>query len=367
LALKNTTDRNTNMNLLFKYFPSLKSSLKLLSLGEFPTPVEPLSKLSSLLKRDNLFIKRDDLTGQLYGGNKIRKLEFLLGQAKRLGACRVITSGGAGSNHALATAIYAKQVGLKSTIMLFEQSSSPEVKKNLIADYLAVAEMCHDSSYEAHLYSLKAKIRFYEEKEGCAPYLIPPGGSCALGCVGYVDAAFELFEQIKAGIIPEPDKIYIPSGTMGTVAGLYTGLRACKLKTKIIGVRVVPSYVSDLNTFTNLVKSTSILLHDLDKSFPVINEIDNFTISDDYLGAGYGITTEKSADAIRLFEENGGYHLDGVYSGKAAAAFIDAAVSEHNKDKAILFWDTKNSREFSTEVDLIDYKVLPQDFHHYFV
>jgi len=354
------------MNPLYKYFPSLGPSLKFLSLGDFPTPVEPLFKLSSFLKRDYLFIKRDDLTGRLYGGNKIRKLEFLLGDAKRSGACRVITSGGAGSNHALATAIYAKQVGLKSTIMLFEQPSSPEVKKNLIADYLTGAEMCHDLSYEAHLKSLKAKIRYYEEKEGCAPYLIPPGGSSALGSVGYVNAAFELLEQIKAGMIPEPDRIYIPSGTMGTVAGLYTGLRACKLKTKIVGVRVVPSYVSDLNTFHDLVKSTSMLLHDLDKSFPVINEIDNFTISDDYLGAGYGITTIKSANAISMFKENEGYHLDGVYSGKAAAAFIDAAVSDNNKDKAILFWNTKNSREFSEETDLIDYRVLPHEFHHYF-
>jgi D-cysteine desulfhydrase len=355
------------MNQLYKYFPSLEQSLKYVPLGDFPTSVEPLSRLSFFLKRDNLFIKRDDLTGHLYGGNKIRKLEFLFGEAKRSGACRVITSGGAGSNHALATAIYANKVGLKSTIMLFEQPSSPEVKKNLIADYLTGAEMCHDLSYEAHLKSLKDKIRYYEQKEGRAPYLIPPGGSCALGNVGYVNAAFELLEQIKSGIIPEPDRIYIPSGTMGTVAGLYTGLRVCKLKTKIIGVRVVPSYVSDLNTFNDLVKSTSMFLHDLDKSFPVINEIDNFTINDDYLGAGYGITTTKSADAITIFKENGGYHLDGVYSGKAAAAFIDAAVSERNKNKAILFWNTKNSRELCEETDLIDYRVLPHEFHHYFV
>jgi 1-aminocyclopropane-1-carboxylate deaminase/D-cysteine desulfhydrase-like pyridoxal-dependent ACC family enzyme len=354
------------MNLLFKYFPSFKSSVNYLSIGDFPTPLEPLCKLSSFLKRDNLFIKRDDLSGLLYGGNKIRKLEFLLGDAKNSGACRVITSGGAGSNHALATAIYAKEVGLKSTIMLFEQPSTSEVKKNLIADYLTGAEMCHDRSYEAHLISLKKKIKFYEQKEGCAPYLIPPGGSCALGSIGYVNAAFELFEQIQTGALPEPDRIFIPSGTMGTIAGLYTGLRACKLKTRVVGVRVVPSYVSDLKTFYDLVKSTSTLLHDLDKSFPVINEIDNFTINDDYLGAGYGITTEKSTDAINLFEENGGYHLDGVYSGKAAAAFIDAAVSGSDRDDTILFWNTKNSKEFSAEVSSVDYRLLPQEFYQYF-
>lgn len=354
------------MNVLFNHFPSFRSSLEFLSLGNLPTPVEKLNMLSSLLKRDNLFIKRDDLSGSLYGGNKIRKLEYLLGDAKKSGACRVITSGGAGSNHALATAIYAKQAGLKSTIMLFEQPSSPDVKRNLLADYLTGTEMCHDQTYESHLNSLKAKLKFYEDKEGCIPYLIPPGGSNALGSIGYVNAAFELFEQIKAGILPEPATIFIPSGTMGTVAGLYTGLRACKLKTRVIGIRVVPSYVSDLKTFSELVKSTSTLLHDIDKSFPVINEYDNFTINDNYLGAGYGIVTEKSRDAITLFEQNGNYHLDGVYSGKAAGAFIDAVMSSSDKNDTILFWNTKNSREFSAEVNSVDYRLLPHEFHHYF-
>ena len=134
---------------LFEHYHLLAHKLPYVSLGEFPTPVQKLNQLGRQLGLDNLFIKRDDLSGKVYGGNKIRKLEFLLGDALRIGAKEVLTFGSAGSNHALATAIYARQLGLKSISMLVPQPNAHYVRRNLLMSYHCGAEL--------HLYS---NIRF---------------------------------------------------------------------------------------------------------------------------------------------------------------------------------------------------------------
>jgi len=227
---------------LFEHHQLLAHKLPYVSLGEFPTPVQKLVQLGRQIGLDSLFIKRDDLSGKVYGGNKIRKLEFILGNALRTKVNEVLTFGAAGSNHALATAIYAKQLGLNSISMLVPQLNAHYVRRNLLMSYHCGAEL--------HLYPniplimpLAALAVLYQLlrhrlKRGQLPRVIPIGGSSPLGVVGFVNAAFELKEQILRGEIPEPDYIYVASGSMGTAAGLTLGLRAINSKTRVISVRV---------------------------------------------------------------------------------------------------------------------------------
>lgn len=352
---------------LFNAFPALAAKLSYTSIGCFPTPVEPLAGLSIKLKRKNLFVKRDDLSGQVYGGNKVRKLEFLLADAKRAGAVRVITSGAAGSNHALATALYARQAGLKATLVLSHQEPSPLVCGNLLADAFAGAEMVYEEEYGALASVIDAQITRYERAEGRPPYLIPAGGSSPLGAMGYVNAALELKEQIDKSVLPEPAAIVVALGTMGTAAGLLLGIKAAGLKTKLVGIRVVPPVVASIDKFSGLFGAMNALLMKHDPSIPEFALSDgDFTISHDYYEPGYGSASKKVESAIAALELTEGIHLDITYSGKAFAAFYDMTRKNARDDAPLLFWNTKNSRELPEESRKIDYHTLPVGFHKYF-
>jgi len=351
---------------LFERYPHLAEKLSRLSFGEFPTPVEKLSGLCSRLNRDNLYIKRDDLSSRTYGGNKVRKLEFLLADALKHGAVRIVTAGGAGSNHALATALYAKQVGLKAVIMLYRQPDSHSVRDNLLMDLYSKAELFHHDTYEEHLQAFKEAVRLYELTDGRVPYIVPLGGSSPVGAIGFVNAGFELAAQIAAGEVPLPSRIYLALGTMGTTAGLLLGLKASGINVCLHAVRVVPTYVADMDKCRFLFRQTNELLRKLAPSFPFFDTIGpaEFSICDDYFGEKYGMYTPEAVAAKKLLRESDGIILDGTYTGKAFAAFIADAGS--GDDGPILFWHTKNSRPFPPGALEADYRLLPTSFHRYF-
>ncbi|HEX3019743.1 MAG TPA: pyridoxal-phosphate dependent enzyme [Chitinispirillaceae bacterium] len=348
---------------LFKKYPLLAASLNYQKLGHFPTPVSKLENLGKELRNNNLFIKRDDLSSNLYGGNKIRKLEFIFGDVIAAGYKQVLTSGAAGSNHALATALFGAQAGLKVILMLFEQSYNPEIKKNLLADYLSGAQIYLDSSYEAHLLSLN---RVINEQGSDNIYVIPPGGSSVSGVCGYVNATFELKEQIKRGEIPEPKAIFVAMGTMGTAVGLMLGLKAAGLKSKLIAVQVVPSYISDYDKFMSLFESANKFLHDKDPQFPIfkIGE-EELCLEPAFLGPGYGYITAQAESAIELLLRTESIKLDGVYTGKAFAAFLQEC-SKNEHQSTLLFWNTKNSVALPEPGNGFDYRNLPSPCHQYF-
>jgi D-cysteine desulfhydrase len=353
---------------LFTRFPALAETLPHLSLGSMPTPVSPLAGLSRKLRRNNLFIKRDDLSGLVYGGNKVRKLEFLLADAKKQGAVRVITNGAAGSNHALATALYAQRAGLRATLVLSEQTPSPAIAGNLLADACAGAEMIYVERYNDIAAAVAEKVSQYKKTEGRAPYEIPAGGSSPLGAIGYVNAAFELWEQIDKGAIPEPGAIVVAFGTMGTAAGMLLGMKAAGLRAKLVAVRVVPAFVANGEKFTALFGTVNALLRSFDPSVPVFSpQDDDYTLCNDYYEPGYGSASKEVTDAIAALERSDGIHLDITYSGKAFAAFYALARDIAGNDVPLLFWNTKNSRELSKASALIDYHTLPAGFHKYFL
>jgi 1-aminocyclopropane-1-carboxylate deaminase/D-cysteine desulfhydrase-like pyridoxal-dependent ACC family enzyme len=358
---------DTVMDSLFNYFPSLRSSLSCINLGTFPTPVDSLKGLCRDLNRKQLYCKRDDLSGELYGGNKVRKLELLLAHAQKMGATRIITSGAAGSNHALATALYSRQCGFKVTLMLVEQPPEQGIDRNLLADYAIGAEMYHDTTYTDHLHHLNVVTQHYTSVEKKAPYVIPPGGSSPIGVIGFVNAAFELYDQIRQGILPEPAAIYVAFGTMGTAAGLFLGLRALGMKSKLIAVRVVPANVANVEKFKTLFTAANSLLRSYDASFPLCTFDDNnFIINDDFLGDGYGIATDETYSAIAQLSASDTIELDPVYTGKCGAAFLKDASDESIKEQPLLYWHTKSSRIPSSSKLPVDFRSLPECFHHYF-
>ena len=350
---------------LFERYPAIALRIPRLSFGEFPTPVERLPGLSRRVDRDDLYIKRDDLSSRVYGGNKVRKLEFLLADALKQGALAVITSGGAGSNHALATAIYGKKAGLKTVLMLFRQPNSHSVRHNLLMNLARGAELIHHDTYQEHTQAFEATVCRYESADGKTPYVIPLGGSSPMGAIGYVNAGLELAAQIAAGDIPPPSRIYLALGTMGTAMGLLLGLKAAGVKTNLQAVRAVPTYVAGIEKCHLLFNQTNELLREMDPSFPSCTlEPEDLTIRQEYFGEKYGLFTTEAVAAATLLKESDGIILDGTYTGKAGAAFL--ADVRSNSDGPVLFWNTKNSRPLPPEALAADYRLLPVSLHCYF-
>lgn len=355
-------------------YPLLRDRVPRVSLAELPTSVQRLEQLGRLLGADHLYIKRDDLSGAVYGGNKPRKLEFILGEALHSGAREVLTFGCAGSNHALATAICGQQVGLKCISILMPQPNAHYVRRNLLLGHHYGAEM-HLSGGE--LASAWSKPQVYLSTlgqvmrhtliTGSMPRVIPPGGSSPLGVVGYVNAALELAQQVAEGEMPEPDVIYVACGTMGTAAGLVLGLKAAGLGCRVVPVQVTSGQYANAEGLAKLVNRTSVFLHSLDDSFPALElSSSDVDIRGGYLGRCYAQFTDEGMEAVSLMQECEGIALEGTYTGKALAALVADVRSGRLAGRTILFWNTVNSRDFSDVVKSIDYHDLPRAFHRYF-
>ncbi|MDH5696867.1 MAG: pyridoxal-phosphate dependent enzyme, partial [Dehalococcoidia bacterium] len=280
----------------------------------------------------------------------------------------------AGSNHALATAIYARQVGLKSISMLMPHPNARYVRQNLLMSHYCGAElhlcgaglesvMNMPLVYGATSYQL---LR-HRLENGRLPYLISSGGSSPLGVIGFTNAGLELRRQVTSGQMPEPDYIYVASGTMGTAAGLTLGLRVAKLSSRVVSVRICSEKFVNTRAMTKLINKTNYLLHSLDASFPRFEfsetEVD---IRHDYFGERYALFTEEGMAAVSLMRECEGIKLDGTYTGKALAALKHDAKSGSLRGKVVLFWNTLNSKDFSDAISDVDYRELPRRFHRYF-
>lgn len=324
-------------------FPGTKN-LAHVPLGCFPTPVEPAPELARLLGVPSLFVKRDDLSGLVYGGNKVRKLEFLLGQALAEGRRAAIAFGAVGSNHVRATAVYGAQLGLQVHAVLAPQPSTPYLEANLRADRAAGATLYFVESY-AQALARGAELRDeIAARDGIEPFVIPFGGTNARGIIGFVNAAMELAGQIETGALPEPDLIYVPYGSTGTASGLAIGLAAVGLRTSTIGVRVVPAESTNPVRTRRVMEEAVALLREFDAGFPAVKPEDvALEVRDGFLGAEYAVATAESLEAVALAEANN-IHLETTYTGKALAALVADARAGKLAGKTALFWNTHNSR-----------------------
>jgi len=278
-----------------------------------------------------------------------------------------MTFGGAGSNHATATAVHAHQVGLRSISMLMPQPNAQYVRDNLLMSRHHGAELHQYSSGLLLKLGTLWELLVHRIKVGRATQVIPYGGASPLGTIGFVNAAFELKQQIEDGKVPEPDVIYVAMGSMGTAVGLVLGLKAAGLKTRVVPVRVVPTKTANPTKFATLFNETNALLHAAEPAFPIYElPEDEVGMVHDFFGSGYGALTKEGLQAIRWVGESEGIKLDVTYTGKTFAALIDAAQKGELTDQVVLFWLTLNSRDFSDVIEGVDHHELPRCFHRYF-
>ncbi len=358
--------REKLLNPLFQHYPSLEAQLPYLALGDYPSAIQRLSGLERSGDASALYLKRDDAADHAYGGNKLRKLEYLLAEARQSGARKVMTFGAVGSNHALATAIHAQRLGLGMISMLVPQVPSSKACRNLLAHHLTGAELHHYPDERALGDAVRYQLDRHQELDGVAPTVVPGGGSSALGAVGFVAAALELADQVAEGLLPCPERIYMALGTTGTAAGLALGLRAAGLDSEVVAVRVTAERFGNVQRLNSLITQTAALLHERSGgAFPQLRAEDcRVSVRHDCYGGEYARYTPEAIDAVSRVYHSDGVVLEGTYTGKAMLALLRDLQDPQIARRPLLFWNTYNSRPLAIEG--VDYHALPTAFHRYF-
>ncbi len=298
-----------------------------------PTPLEYLPRLSDHLGRE-IFIKRDDTTPLAMGGNKLRKLEFLAADALREGADTLITAGAIQSNHVRQTAAVAAKLGLHCVALLENpigtraENYLSNGNRLLLDLFNTPVEMCDAlTDPAAQLDELATRI----EAQGYRPYVIPVGGSNALGALGYVESALEIAQQCEDAV--EISSVVVASGSAGTHAGLAVGLEQLMPQAELIGVTVSRAVADQLPKVVALQQAVANSL-ELQAKADII-------LWDDYFAPGYGTPNEEGMAAVKLLAQLEGILLDPVYTGKAMAGLIDGITQKRFKDEGpILFVHT---------------------------
>lgn len=299
-------------------------------LGTFPTPAHRLDALCT--PQTAVYVKRDDRSGELYGGNKVRKLEPLLFDARARGKTRLLTVGAAGSHHVLATATYGRAAGFEVAAVLVPQPGSPHVVNNLRASLgRGLEPICARGSHEVPLQVLAHMTP--------QTAFVSLGGSSVLGTLGYVHAAFELRAQIEAGELPEPDVIVTALGSGGTVAGLAVGLEVAGLGARIVAVAVSsPVFVLEA-LMARLVRRTARRV-----GASPARALARVRVEGGFLGEGYGYATAEGDRATARAAELG-LTLDPTYTAKAFAAALAevARLEAASEPRVLLYWHTLSS------------------------
>jgi D-cysteine desulfhydrase len=343
---------------LLAALPALARRAPWVRLGEWPTPVEPLPAIA----RD-LWVKRDDLSGRRYGGNKVRTLEALFGQAREAGATRIWATGAVGSNHALATVMHAPDAGLQPGVMLFPQPPTACARDNLIATLGQRPALRPLLSWATLPWAI------LDERRRPGSYVMVPGGATPEGALGYVSAALELAAQVAAGRLPPPRQIVLGVGSTCTSAGLLAGTAiAARLgllspAPRIVSVRVTPWPVTSAFRIVGLAARASALVARLagDARLELRRGelAPRLTVVGGHIGRGYGYVTAGGLAAIERFRAAGGPPLDTCYSAKAGAGLLALSL-----DGPTLFWATKSSRPLPPAAPE-DLEAAPRRFAHW--
>lgn len=314
-----------------KFLNSSLKKFKKVELVSLPTPLKKLKNLSNFLNGPEIIIKRDDLTGLAFGGNKSRKLEFIVSDMLDKKADSVITWASLQSNWCLQTAAAARKYGIKPVLVLFETGDIPfDIDGNILLDFILQADIRVEKAEKGKV----VKQEFVDEildkiekelvKKGHTPYIAPIGGSMTggsmeqpLGAIAYAQAFLEIVEQMnKTG--EKPDYIVHASGSGGTQAGLVVGAKAVLPEVKVLGISVSDRKEDFFPEVMTIARNTIKTL-ELELS---LQESD-ILIFDQYIGEGYGVINRQVAETIRLVAEKEGIYLDPVYTGKAMAGLID--------------------------------------------
>jgi 1-aminocyclopropane-1-carboxylate deaminase/D-cysteine desulfhydrase-like pyridoxal-dependent ACC family enzyme len=343
----------------------LRRPLPWISLATTPSPVRPLVNLGQELGLDSLWLKDDGQSSDLYGGNKVRKLEFLFARTLKRRRKRVMTFGALGSHHCLATAAFGQRLGIGVDLFIYPQPLSHHVLDNLLLDQHFGAQLIRVPHvgllpFSASLGALRRGAHNGSEE------IIPPGGSDPLGTMGYVEGALELCRQVKAGLMPCPDYIYVAAGTCGTAAGLAIGLIVGGLSsTRVIAVQVVESIITNTMILSSLARLSIRLLrrHGLmlrDRSPEQLH------LRGGHLGRGYGHQTEDGVESMTQMLDSEALSLEPTYTAKALAG-MKAFIKEEGLEKQChLYWNTVSGVDYSSLIAGLAGKDMPAAFHQDF-
>lgn len=336
---------------LFRAFPMLEGKLVWVRLGDWPTPVEPLVGLPGA--RVPVYVKREDRASTIYGGNKVRTLEAIMGLAVESGADTIWATGAYGSNHATATVLHARHAGLRAGLALFPQPQTTTAQANLSA-MLSTSPMIEPIRHAVELPVTMARLR----RRSMRAYVMAPGGAIPRGTFGAMSAGLELAEQVEAGECPRPSGIVLAVGSTCTTAGLLAGLhlahalgigfRSRAAIPMVTAVRVTPWPITSAVMILRLSYRASLYIARLTGA-PVVGVRAlhrTLTVERRFFGSGYGQPTVDGLRAQQIFEGIGGPPLDFVYSAKSGAALLDMARARRTRAERrgpILFWATKSS------------------------
>lgn len=343
-------------------FPKAAEFLTRESLADLPTPVRECEIVHPSGHR-LLSIKFDNLTGQLYGGNKVRKLEYLLRRARDKGCERVATFGTAGSNHALATAIYARKLGLQCTCFLSHQPRTAWAAATLNMHIRNGTELVKFGGlYVDRIATLRRHLH------GRKVWVIPMGGSSWLGAVGFVNAGLELAKQVASGGVSAPDRIYVATGTMGTSAGLAIGLALAGLSAEVQAVRVSDPSIMNREALRRLIGKIALMLRRIDPAIPAdLESRVRIAVRDDFFAGGYARTDAATDAAVAFAAERLDIGLETTYTGKAMAALLSDLDDPDLANDRLLFWNTYSSAELPVSDEKPpDQAALPTEFMRYF-
>ncbi len=341
---------------LYAAYPSVERTLPRVSLCRLPTPLDRAEKIERELGTGPLYIKRDDQSAPEYGGNKARKLEFLLGRAQERGVSRVMTFGGLGTNHGFATAFYAGRLGLACELVLVHQPVSDAVRRRLRLHQAAGARLFYGGNVAGTALIALARLARHPRS-----FVIPVGGSNAWGTLGFVNAGLELASQIGTGLVPEPARIYVACGSGGTASGLALGLALSGVRTRVVAVLVNDILPPSPASLLRLARRTQAVLRRAGAAIEDAARELRIEFEAGFVGPGYGHPTSEGAAALRAAEQLEGLRLDGTYTSKAFAALLER---ERGRDDPILFWNTYAARE--PGLALPGWRQLPASFHRFF-
>lgn len=311
---------------LVRRFPAL-ASVPRAHLGRFPTPLQCVEPLAP-----GLWFKREDLGAEPLGGNKVRALEFLLGGVRP--GDLVVTVGAAGSTHALATALYARRLGARVRVFRWPQEMNDIAAR--VSERIALEAdegAMRRGVISSYLSAVFARLR--------GARWIPAGGSTPLGVLGQVNAALELAEQVREGLMPRPDRLVVPLGTGGTAAGLALGLAIAQIDLEVIGVRVVPRVVANQAHLRHLIAGTARLLERLTHERVPRPGKSAIRILQGFYGGAYGRVTNAGAEVTRECFEQTGLAIDPTYGAKALAAAVSLS---REQGGTTLFWLSFDAR-----------------------
>lgn len=324
--------------LLFDELPDLAKHTPWTPLAHLPTAVEPCEPIGAWLGQpgsSRVFMKRDDLISPLYGGNKVRRYEYVLADAKARGARRIVTVGGLASTQAMATTLFGRALGFEVCVVLFDQPVTRFARDSVRGFVANGAEVIYGGGY------FMTGVRAWRAMQrGANNYFIMAGAAGPLANLGYVDAMLELARQVERGEMPRPDVIVLPTGSSGTLAALALGAAHLGWDTEIIGVRITTALVCNRLTVSAVIRSTDRHLAARDRRWKPMRHRVHYSLYGNALGPGYGYPTPAALEGAAQNEVLTGATGEVTYSGKALAGLRALVAEPRHRGKVFLVWNT---------------------------